>query len=131
MASGAHQGKSQEARRVYFWRAPPDDPRHHHRNLATETKCVMGTMRTVEGQAYTAPLPPYLRPDHPAAWSFCQGCCRLIGEFRADGSQALRCLDSGKTGEANKDSAGSFYGQAKTKSHQHAKPPLRRRARIR
>ena len=59
-------------------------------------------------QAYTAPLPPYLRPDHPAAWSFCQGCCRLIGEFRADGSRALRCLDSGKTGEANKDSAGKL-----------------------
>ena len=40
--------ESQEARKVYFWCAPPDDPRHHHGNLATETKCVMGTMRTVE-----------------------------------------------------------------------------------
>jgi hypothetical protein len=94
--------------------------RHHHGNLATETKCVMKTMRTVE----VKPTPHRFRHTFARIilqrGGLCQGCCRLIGEFRADGSRALRCLDSGKTGEANKDSAGSFYGRAKTKSHQHA-----------
>lgn len=125
MASGTHPRPRQGAWSVHLWRALHSRHERHHRCLAPEVKEALGPLRPMEGKGHTAQVPAYLRA-HPVRTSRCNRarCGRATRQLRADGSEALRSVDTRAPSETYEGPEGCVRRQAQTKTRGYPHAPL-------